>query len=132
VEISDAWLGRNVVTVTSKVWNDITLMDQGLQIEGAVATFGPEYRINLTHPKWSQMLTAPLAREAGGLGCCQGPDGKAIFKGIDDPDYRRMLSALQKGKQMLELNPRVDMLPRPDPAHPEAYAPSLQRRRVMP
>ena len=132
VEISDAWLGRNLVTVTSKVWSDITLMDQGLQIEGAVATFGPEYRINLTHPEWSQMLTAPLAREAGGLGCCKGPDGKAIFKGINDPDYRRMLGALQKGKQMLELNPRVDMLPRPDPAHPEAYAPGLQRRRVMP
>jgi hypothetical protein len=36
-----------------------------------------------------------------------------------------MLQALQKGGKMLELNPRVDMLPQPDPAKPEAYAPGL-------
>ncbi|MGA2620810.1 MAG: hypothetical protein ABSF26_24575 [Thermoguttaceae bacterium] len=132
VEISDAWLGHNVVTVTSQVWSDITLMDQGLQIEAAAATFGPEYRINLTHPEWSRMLTAPLAREAGGLGFCKGPGGQAVFRGIDDPDYRTMLDALRKGKRMLERNPRVDMLARPDPARPESYAPSLQRSRVVP
>ena len=131
-EISDAWLGRTIVTVTSKVWSDITIMDQGLQIEGAVATFGPEYRINLTHPAWSQMLTAPLAREAGGLGLCQDHTGAAIFKDAADPDYQTMLKAIQTGQRMLELNPRVDLLPRPDPAHPEAYVPSLQRPRVMP
>lgn len=132
VDISDAWLGHTTVTVTSKVWTDITLMDQGLQIENSVATFGPEYRINLTHPEWSQMLTAPLAKEAGGLGFCKDASGKPIFKDASDADYRAMLGALQKGKRMLELNPRVDMLPRPDPAHPEAYAPSLQRPRILP
>ena len=41
-------------------------------------------------------------------------------------------AAIAQGRRMLELNPRVDMLPRPDPAHPEAYAPSLVRPRVMP
>ena len=133
VDISDAWLGRRSVVVTSSVWTDITIMDQGLQIENAVATFGPEYRINLTHPEWSQMLTAPLAKEAGGLGCCQGADGQPVFPTAADPDYRAMRDALEQGKRMLELNPRVDMLPRPDPAHPEAYAPSLLRpRRVAP
>jgi len=78
------------------------------------------------------MLTAPLAREAGGLGFCKGPGGQAVFRGIDDPDYRTMLDALRKGKRMLERNPRVDMLARPDPARPESYAPSLQRSRVIP
>ena len=132
VEISDAWLGRRSVTVTSKVWSDITLMDQGLQIENSVAFCGPEYRINLTHPASSQMLTAPLAREAGGLGLCKDPAGLAVFKDPTDPDYQMMLRALQTGRRMLDLNPRVDMLPRPDPAHPEAYAPGLQRPRLMP
>ena len=132
IEISDAWLGRSLVTVTSKVWSDITIMDQGLQIEGAVATFGPEYRINLTHPDWSQMLTAPLAREAGGLGLCQDKAGAVVFKDTTDPDYQNMLGAIQTGRRMLELNPRVDMLPRPDPAHPEAYAATLQRPRTLP
>jgi hypothetical protein len=132
VEISDAWLGLRTQMVASTVWSDITLMDQGLQIESSVATFGPEYRINLTRPAWSQMLTAPLALEAGGLGLCRSADGQPIFRDTNDPDYQVMLGALQRGKQMLELNPRVDMLPRPDPAHPEDYAPSLMRWRVLP
>ncbi len=132
IEISDAWLGRTFVTVTSKVWSDITIMDQGLQIEGAVATFGPEYRINLSHPEWSQMLTAPLAREAGGLGLCRSPSGTPVFKNTADPDYQKMLQAIQAGQRMLSANPRVDMLPRPDPQHPEDYAASLQRPRILP
>jgi hypothetical protein len=132
VDISDAWLGNRTATVTSKVWSDITIMDQSLQIENSTPVFGPDYRINLTHPEWSQMLTAPLAKQAGGLGLCQGKDGAAVFKDVNDADYQAMLQALQKGRKMLELNPRVDMLPRPDPAKPEAYAPGLQRPRVMP
>lgn len=43
-----------------------------------------------------------------------------------------MLGTLQKGMRMLELNPRVDMLLRPDPARPEAYEASLKRARVIP
>ena len=46
--------------------------------------------------------------------------------------YRVMLGALEKGRRMLQLNPRVDMLPRPDPTHPETYAPNLQQARVIP
>ena len=130
--ISDAWLGNRTATVTSKVWSDILIMDQSLQIENSTPVFGPDYRINLTHPEWSQMLTAPLAKEASGLGLCKGKDGAAAFKDVSDADYHAMLQALQKGRRMLELNPRVDMLPRPDPAKPEGYAPGLQRPRVMP
>jgi hypothetical protein len=132
VDISDAWLGRRTVTVTSRVWTDITLMDQGLQIEDAVATFGPEYRINLTHPEWSQMLTAPLAAQAGGLGLCRDTNGVPVFPTTDDPDFQTMLRALTTGKRWLEANPRVDMLPRPDPAQPAAYAGALSRPRVIP
>ena len=133
IETSDAWLGYlGKRTVTSKVWTDITIMDNGMQCENSVGTFGPEYRINLTHPRWSQMLTAPLAKDSGGLGWCNDPDGRAIFLDTNDPDYRAMLGALEKGKRMLEANPRVDMLARPDPANPQDYAPSLERPRVRP
>jgi hypothetical protein len=73
-----------------------------------------------------------LAQQAGGLGLCKDKDGAAVFKDVNDADYQAMLRALQKGRKMLELNPRVDMLPRPDPAKPEGYAPGLQRARVTP
>lgn len=132
VDISDAWLGRTVVTVTSRVWTDTTLMDQGLQIENSVPTFGPEYRINLTHAERSQMVIAPLAKAAGGLGLCAAPNGGPVFQDKRDPDYQAMVRALEKGAAMLKLNPRVDMLPRPDPEQPEAYAPGLQQPRLMP
>ena len=78
------------------------------------------------------MLTAPLAAAAGGLGLCRDVQGKPIFADTADPDYGALLGALEKGRRMLERNPRVDMLPRPDPAHPAAYVPSLQRPRVIP
>ena len=111
VDISDAWLGRCTVTVTSKVWNDITLMSQGLQIENSVATFGPEYRINLTHPEWSQMLTAPLSKSAGGLGFCKTSQDEPIFASTNDADYQTVLQALRRGAELLQAHPRVDMLP---------------------
>jgi len=72
--------------------------------------YGPAHRINLTHPQWSQMLTAPLAKQAGGLGLCRSADGRPfIFKTKTDPDYRAILKALEHGRQTLEDHPRVDM-----------------------
>jgi len=132
VDISDAWLGRAVYTVSSRVWTDTTLMDQGLHIEEAIRTFGPAHRINLTHPDWSQVLTAPLVEEAGGLGLCKDRDGKPVFQDTNDPDYQAILHALRKGKAALDANPRVDMLPRPTEKTAESYAESLRRPRVMP
>ena len=104
----------------------------GPEAENSVAIFGPEYRINLTHPEFSQMLTAPLEKESGGLGLCRDAAGKAIFQNKADPDYRLMLEALAKGKVMLEKNPRVDMLGRADPKNPQSYLPSLKQPRIIP
>jgi len=134
IDYSSSYVGRKTTTVTSKVWNDIAVMggNLGPEAENSVAMFGPEYRINLSHPEFSQMLTAPLASESGGLGLCKNGGGKAIFKDKADADYRLMLEALSKGKVMLEKNPRVDMLPRPDPANPHNYVPSLKQPRVIP
>ena len=99
---------REDFIVTSKVWNDLALSQFGFGRYGS-ARYGPDHRINLTHPEWSQMLTAPLARDAGGLGLCNKTDGKNVFKDKNDPDYKIMLKALQKGHERLMKNPRVDM-----------------------
>jgi len=94
--------------VTSKLWNDLALSQFGFGRYRS-AFYGPDHRINLTHPDWSQMLTAPLAKAAGGMQLCTAEDGGAVFKDKHDPDYKLMLAALRKGAEALEANPRVDM-----------------------
>ncbi len=49
---------------------------------------------NFSDPELSSFLMAPLAREAGGLQRC----GNAVFKSKDDPDYQRIVKALQECK----------------------------------
>jgi len=53
--------------------------------------------LNLSEPGNSAAAQAPLPRSAGGWGVCVGEDGKAIFESRDDPDYRKMLEALETG-----------------------------------
>lgn len=100
--------GHEKTQVTSKLWNDLALSQFGFGRYRS-AFFGPDHRINLTHPEWSQMLTAPLAKEQGGLALCRDKDGGPVFKDKDDPDYKLMLAALQGGAETLDENPRVDM-----------------------
>jgi hypothetical protein len=52
--------------------------------------------LNLSHPAHSAALQAPLAKQAGGWGICQGKDGP-IFCDGQDADYQEMLGALQNG-----------------------------------
>ena len=61
--------------------------------------------INLTHPQWSRLLTENLAEAAGGL----APNGRAILKSTDDPDYKALLAAIEEGKRLLLEKPRMDM-----------------------
>jgi hypothetical protein len=95
------------VTVTSKIWTEYA---QREWFSGDYAFVGPCHRINLTNPEWSQMLTAPLAVEEGGLGLCKNEDGSPIFADKSDSDYKRMLEAFKKASQKLMSDPRVDML----------------------
>ena len=66
--------------------------------------------INLTHPEHSAVLTAHLAKPAGGRGLGTETDGKGppLFDGINDPDYKTMLEAIQQGRQQMLEHPRVD------------------------
>ena len=92
--------------VTSKVWPDWVYMSYFFGARDPIAALaGPDYRVNLTHPGWSLMLTAPLTKEAGGLGLCQDPQGAAIFLDQADADYQTLLKALLKGKEILDANP---------------------------
>ena len=67
--------------------------------------------VNLTHPEFSRMLNAPLAKSAGGLERCREKDGHQPVRFADksDPDYRAMLGWIIEGNQLLESNPRMDM-----------------------
>ena len=61
--------------------------------------------VNLTHPGQSRILTAPLARSAGGLQRC----GKAVFADREDPAYCAALRVIQGWHDELTSRPREDM-----------------------
>ncbi|MBT3201367.1 MAG: hypothetical protein HN350_15810 [Phycisphaerales bacterium] len=110
--------GTGKIMVTSKIWNDIALssFQLGHGRISMIGQIGPVHRINLTHPGNSQMLTAPLAKSAGGMQLCKSADGGAVFKDKKDPDYQAMLKALNRGHDTLMADPRIDM--------PEALKPA--------
>jgi hypothetical protein len=56
---------------------------------------------NYSQPECSILLLAPLAKEAGGYGRC----GKAVFKGKNDPDYKKLLASVQSGKALYDARP---------------------------
>jgi hypothetical protein len=66
-----------------------------------IARFSINVLVNLTRPRFSPLLLAPLAREAGGWAVC--PD---VFADTDDPDYQRLLAAIQLGRNQLNEPPR--------------------------
>ena len=103
--------GKGSIMVTSKLWNDIALssFQLGHGRVSMIGQIGPVHRINLTHPEWSQMLTAPLAKSAGGMGLCKTADSGAVFKDKKDADYQAISKALKKAHHTLLADPRVDM-----------------------
>jgi hypothetical protein len=72
-------------------------------------TFLKQENINLTHPEWSRVVRAPLARAAGGLGACTTDDGKPVFASVEDPGYRELLARVREVAAALESNPRFSM-----------------------
>lgn len=61
--------------------------------------------VNLTHPEQSRILTAPLARAAGGLELC----GKPVWASRDAPAYRSALRVIEGWHGDLVSRPREDM-----------------------
>ncbi|UCF15795.1 MAG: PD40 domain-containing protein [Phycisphaerales bacterium] len=87
---------------------------------------------NLSRPKKSLILLAPLATEAGGYGLCKQRDGSGpvtVFAGTDDPDYEKILAVCRKGKRHLERIKRFDMPGfRPTPT----YVREMKRYGILP
>jgi hypothetical protein len=61
--------------------------------------------VNLTHPEESRILTAPLARAAGGLELC----GKPVWPNRDASGYRAALRVIRSWHDDLAARPREDM-----------------------
>jgi hypothetical protein len=74
--------------------------------------------INLSHPQWSAALTAHLSSALGGRGIAAVKEGQRtltelpeqlLFADTDDPDYQKMLDAIEEGKRIMLANPEADM-----------------------
>jgi hypothetical protein len=80
---------------------------------------------DLSHPEKSMILLAPLAKTAGGHEAC----GKAILAGTSDPDYQKILAAIEDARRKLEEIKRFDMpgfRPRPE------YVREMRRYGILP
>lgn len=62
--------------------------------------------INLSRPENSAALTAHLEKEKDGRGIRMNETTPFFSK--DDPDYRKMLQAIQKGRQDMQTHPEAD------------------------
>ncbi|MBL7222653.1 MAG: PD40 domain-containing protein [Candidatus Brocadiae bacterium] len=80
---------------------------------------------NLSRPEKSRLLTAMLAKEAGGLSL----KGKVVFKTRNDPLYLAILAQLRKAHNQLVAGKRFDMPGfRPNPH----YIREMQRYGILP
>lgn len=79
-------------------------------IEGTTNWEGRYAWINLTHPENSPVLTTHLDKAAGGRGVSIRSDGQElIFGNRTDPDYEKMLRAIQQGRIEMFEQPEADM-----------------------
>jgi hypothetical protein len=66
---------------------------------------------NLSRPKQSLMLLAPLAKESGGYALCRDKQGAptTVFSDTKDADYVKLLALVTAGKANLDKIKRFDM-----------------------
>ncbi len=92
---------------------------------------GPAFALNLEsitnidRPEKSLLLRAPLAKKAGGLGLCKGD----VFTNTKDPDYQRILAAINVSATQLKEQKRFDM---PGFRPNEHYVREMQRFGILP
>lgn len=66
-----------------------------------LARFSISILLNFSRPALSPLLLGPLAKEAGGYASCG-----TVFESKNDPDYRALLAAIEKGKTIIDAEPR--------------------------
>ena len=72
-----------------------------LLADDPISRYSVNILLNFTRPELSPLLLAPLAKASGGLEKCG-----AVFRDTSDPDYQAILAGLQKGKSLLDSEPR--------------------------
>jgi hypothetical protein len=80
---------------------------------------------NLSRPGKSLLVLAPLAKSAGGLQRC----GKPIFADRTDPDYLKLLAAIEDAQKVLDRIKRFDM---PGFRPRAEYIREMQRYGILP
>jgi hypothetical protein len=91
---------------------------------------------NLSRPRKSLILLAPLATDAGGYGLCKKRNENSsfgeyvtVFAGTNDPDYRKILAMCRQGKRHLNEIKRFDM---PDFRPTTSYVREMKRYGILP
>jgi len=109
----------------------------------SVSRYGKDLIYNLTDPARSPILLAPLSVKAGGWGACRNekmqdrpkpPDAKrappaVVFATTDDPDYQKILAAIEQSKARLDQIKRFDM---PDFRPSRHYVREMKRYGILP
>jgi hypothetical protein len=91
---------------------------------------------NLSRPRKSLILLAPLPADAGGYGLCKKRNGNGsfgesvtVFADKSDPDYINILAMCRRGKRQLMQNKRFDM---PDFRPTSGYVREMKRFGILP
>ncbi len=117
-------------------WQRVVLKDD------PAARLGMEILFNFLEPAASPVLLGPLARAAGGWGTCNGavprltrPSERAaenpspVFADTNDPDYRKILAAIEKSGEYLRSGECFDM---PDFRPNPHYVREMRRFGILP
>ncbi|MDR3198018.1 MAG: hypothetical protein LBU34_09145 [Planctomycetaceae bacterium] len=138
------WYYRNKMVVTDENWTEVKEINNVLKqrcdschtkeknmllphtLTHNVPRYNRQLFFNFTDPEKSRFLTAPLATGAGGKQRCS----ETIFKNTDDPDYKLLLTAIERGRcYILEESNRFSM--KPFYAN-EAYTREMMRYGILP
>jgi len=106
------------------VERDIGIHERVVVPDDPLTKYSSHILINMTRPQLSPLILAPLAREAGGWGCC--PD---VFLTKDDPGYQQILEALRRGREYGNQRSRWGM---PDFRPNRQYIRELKKYGVLP
>lgn len=90
---------------------------------GIATTRGVTY--NISQPRKSLLLRAPLAKESGGLALCS----KTVFQDEDDALFQELLTAIQDAQRRLQVDKRFDM---PGFRPNEHYIREMKRFGILP
>ncbi len=73
----------------------------------SVFSYPNSFALRIDNPELNPFLLAPLPKSKGGSGKC----GEVVFRNTKDSDYKAILKSFEDLHEMLDENPRLDMIP---------------------